>query len=236
MAQEKRKAYDKIITPRGTLIYPKLVEPDTFKGKTTYSTKIKLSGSSAAALVAQLTEAAEAHRAEVENQLSAEVAEAKGEKKVKAKKKLSDLQLHVPFKPEYDDEGNETGNVIFSAKMNASYKDQKTGKVVTINPAIVDRAGTDVTKKVKSIWGGTEAKVSASVVPTYVDATGHVGVTLRLRGVQVLKLVAGGNGAANDFGAEEGEFDASDLGEDTNDFSTESDGASPPAADEEEQF
>ena len=56
-----------------------------------------------------------------------------------------------------------------------------------------------------NVWSGSEMKVSAELVPYYTAMVG-AGVSMRLRAVQITKLVEGGNGNAKGygFGEEEG--------------------------------
>lgn len=73
----------------------------------------------------------------------------------------------------------EGDKVLFKIKTKA-----KIGDAV-IRPAVVDTKGAVVNNV--DIYGGSEVKVATDLVPYYVATTG-AGVTLRLIGVQIIKL------------------------------------------------
>jgi hypothetical protein len=115
----------------------------------------------------------------------------------------------------FDDEGNETDDVAINFKMNATRIDKKTEKVIKMRPRFFDSQGEAIKdENVPQIWGGSILKVSAQLNPFYTDKAG-AGVSLRLSGVQIIKLVTGGGSTrAEDhgFGAEEdGEFQSGDA-------------------------
>jgi hypothetical protein len=190
-----KRSYPKITTPRGVLVYPHLVEPDTkfVKPDGEYHTKFALQADSeeAAVLTNKLDEIMEAYIEENPDELNA----------AKLKKALrADL-----YEEEVDDEGEETGRIIFKFKLKA--------KVVTKNkswdqkPRLFDGNAQPVTGDVNP-WTGTEAKISAEVFPYYMETTKSFGLSLRCQAVQILKLVSGGGASADDFGfgAEEDAF------------------------------
>lgn len=213
---DKKPQHEKFTTPRGIAKYPRLNEPDTkFDAEGVYTTKLVLPGELAQPVIDKLKAVAAVALKDAKTQLEAELAEAKGEKKGKLKKQRAELkQADMPFKPVFDDDGNETGSFEFNFKMKAKRTDKKTQKVIEMAPAFFDAQGVKL-KTAPSVWGGTEMKVSCQLVPFYTAAVG-AGVSLRLRAVQIIKLVSGGGGNAQDhgFGAEEdGEFAASDVAE-----------------------
>lgn len=207
----KKPAFEKLTLPRGTAVFPKLTVADEYKGKSTYSTGIKYLKADVQPILDKLTALAEEHVAKVKAELKEAVAAEKGAKKVAAKKKLDDVTLHVPFKADVDDNGDETDYVILKAKMNDRFT--KDGKVTFIKPDLYDAATPPkkITKEI-DVWGGSEIKVAVSIMPTYVDASGACGVTLRLQGVQIITLRQGGQSAESmGFGGEEGGFSGDDL-------------------------
>lgn len=212
MADAKKPRNERITLPKGTAVYPKLATPDEFKGKKSYKTGVRYTVEEVQDLIELLTAKAQSYFAATKAELEAAVEEAKGEKKVAARKKLAALTLHLPFKMEVDDDGNENGNVIFNTKMNDHYKD-KSGKPKYIKPALFDAKGKKITKPI-DVWGGSVIKVNAEILPTYVDASGACGVVLRMRGVQIIKLVSG-EADAKSMGfeeeAEEGGFEYSEA-------------------------
>ena len=74
----------------------------------------------------------------------------------------------------------------------------KSGESFDNKPAIFDAKGNPLTNI--NIWGGTQMKVSAELIPYYTNMVG-AGVSLRLRAVQILKLVEGGTDSSG-FGFE----------------------------------
>lgn len=98
-----------------------------------------------------------------------------------------------------------TGDIKVRFKMKAKITSKKTGKTYDMKPILVDASGAPCpTVEVK---GGSRIKVSFSCAPYYTALVG-AGLSLRLVGVQVLKLGEGGSGAATaaalGFSAEEG--------------------------------
>ena len=107
-----------------------------------------------------------------------------------------------PYEDDVDDNGEPTGSTIFKFKTKAQLT-TKDGKIIPNRVAIFDSKGTPMTDC--NIWSGSEMKVSAELVPYYTAMVG-AGVSMRLRAVQITKLVEGGNGNAKGygFGEEEG--------------------------------
>ena len=95
----------------------------------------------------------------------------------------------MPFEEEYV-EGKPTGNIIFKFKAKAKIM-MKSGDVIDIKIPIFDSKGTPMKEQV---WSGSEMKVSADMIPYYTAMAG-AGVSLRLKAVQITKLVEGGAGA-----------------------------------------
>jgi hypothetical protein len=104
-----------------------------------------------------------------------------------------------------DDEGNETGEVAFTFKRKASGVNKKTGKPWVAKVPLYDAAGKPVDRTKVQVWGGSEIKVAFELNPFYTDLVG-AGVSLRLVGVQIIKLVSGGERTAESMGfsAEDG--------------------------------
>ena len=65
--------------------------------------------------------------------------------------------------------------------------------------AIFDAKGTTMTES--NIWGGSEIRVNGTIAPYFTSMVG-AGIALRLRAVQVIRLVEGGEGASR-FGFDE---------------------------------
>lgn len=196
---------ERMITPVGRAIYPKLNEPDTkFKEEGEYTVNLALSGDDAQSMIEVIEEAKKE-------------ALAMAKKKIKGKKKPKEADL--PYFEVLDEDENETGEIAFKFKMKASGVSKKTGKRWERRPPIFDAKTNKIDPEKTMIWGGTMMKVSYTVSPYYVPALG-AGVSLRLEGVQVIELVSGGGASASDlgFGEEDGyETEASASGFDEED-------------------
>lgn len=179
-----------ITTPVGTAKYPRLNEPDTkFKEAGEYSVKLLLDFDTAEPLIKQIDEYYDAAYAEA-------LKEAQEDKpKLKTIKVCPDGK---PYRREEDREtGEETGNVEFKFTMRASGVSKKTGKAWSRSPMLFDAKRNPTTA---NIWGGSEIRVSADLFP-WNTALGF-GCSLRLIGVQVLKLVSGTSRDPKDMGFE----------------------------------
>ena len=206
---EKQKTI-RMNTPTGVLKYPKLVKPDYGtdeypKADGEFNTKLVLSASDAAALIKnlepQFKEAVELGKAEWQNQ------KPENRKKYPFKEALF-------YVDEYDEDGNETGSVIFTFKKKAGGVRKKDGEVWKAKPPqMFDAKGKPCGKDVNP-WGGTTAKISFTTRPYFVVTHG-AGISLGLEAIQIIDLVMGGERAAGDygFGEEEG-FEAADSFED----------------------
>jgi hypothetical protein len=199
--------YPRITTPRGVLVYPHLVEPDTkfVKPDGEYHTKLALEADSneATALVTQLDAILGAY-------IDQTIADAENPK---AAKKLKTSQTAALYEEEVDDEGEETGRWIFKFKLKAKVK-TKT-KEWDQKPRLFDGQANPITGDVNP-WTGSEGKISAEVFPYYMETTKSFGLSLRCQAVQILKLVAGtggGNAEGFGFGAEDDSYVTEATGE-----------------------
>ncbi len=173
--------------PVATLEWPYLNAPDTkFNASGEYKTNLRLPLEDVEDIIKTLEgyrdEEAEAER----ERLNSVTGPGAGKAKAAAKA----LELKPVFTPAYDDEGNETGEVIFKT-IRRAFKDKTTGKMVLLKPVLVDAKRSPIDSPV---WGGSKALVNATPRPYVMD--GKVGVSLRLKGTQVTELVSGGGSAA----------------------------------------
>lgn len=190
------------ITPAGSAKYPRLNQPDTkFNKSGIYSVKLIIAAEDAAPLQEAIEAVANKAMEDTTAQLETKLDEAKPKDKPKAKIALDKLTLgDMPFAPEYNDEGEETGNVEFSFKTNATYKD-KAGKEQQRTVTMFDAKGKKLEgKAVPSVWGGSVLKVAYMLAPYYNAATNSVGCSPRLNAVQILELVSGSGGTAASYG------------------------------------
>lgn len=185
MAKEK-VVYQKAITPKGTLIYPWLTKADTkFNPSGEFRTTLAIPAE-------QCEEFAKKLDSILEKFYQEQVAEAKPQDKKK-------LAKEEPYQPQYDDEGNETGVFLFKAKLKAEIT-MKSGETFKQTVKLFDAQGFPLPTSV-SPYGGTQAKLSVEIVPYCMPSTKKCGLSLRLKAVQVIQLVAaGGGGNSESFG------------------------------------
>jgi len=170
-------------TPIGKARWPHLSEPDTkFDEDGSYHVDLILDGEEAADLVSRLEA--------LYNDAYAGFC--------REKKKTNLKQSDMPFAPEEDDEGQATGNMVFRFKMRA-----KTKKGIDLRPLLFDAKMNPMTEV---IGGGSDIRVSFDPSCWFVPALG-VGMSLRLRGVQCVRLVeylGGSDPESLGFQAEDG--------------------------------
>ena len=198
MGEKKKNIY--ITTPAGIAKYPWLQKADTrFNAKGTYKVDLIVPKSACEELCKQLdVMAAEAF----------EEAKADPKKVAAAKAKRKVIELNAPYLPELDEAGNETGNIVFKFKTNATA--EISGELKEFKPAIFDAKGKPVTTNI-FIYGGSKLRVNFSPIKYYTASTFGAGVSCRLNAVQVITLVSGGRNAGSfGFGAEDEGFEFAD--------------------------
>lgn len=183
-------------TPRGTAGWVCINKPSTkFKADGEYSIELILPAAQASAL---------------QEQFKAEATKAKAlflERESDPKKKaiLNKFGLHVPGSDQLDDAGEPTGNVVIKFKQSAVIK-PKGKEPFEVKIGMFDAKNRPIPSSVL-VGRGSEIKVAYEIIPFKMDATKTVGVTLRLKAVQVLtlvKYVPGGNAEGYGFGEEDG--------------------------------
>ena len=199
MADDKKKRPEKIITPKGVAIYPWLNKPDTkFKEEGEYRVKLAVTDDDAVALTKKL-----------KPMYDAAIKAAKANPKNKNKKvKVQD----EPWSAELDDDSNETGRILFSFKRKASGVSKKDGKPWSIKPDLFDAKGNKLAADAQ-VYGGSIIKVSftAEAYDTPIGA----GLSLRLEGAQVIKLVESQGRTASAYGfSDESDDDDADTNAD----------------------
>ena len=127
-------------------------------------------------------------------QIDAEIKKSVTLAKEKAKGKAI-KQANSPYEDEMID-GKASGNVVFKFKTKAKII-AKDGKVIPNRVALFDSKGKPMIDA--NIWSGSEMKVSAELIP-YFTAVAGAGISMRLRAVQVTKLVEGGSSNAKGYG------------------------------------
>lgn len=208
MSRDKQPS---ITTPFGRAIWPCLDKPSTrFNADGVYETKLALEPSERRDALEQrirdfVEEFMEETRAELQE---------KGGKHAATAKKLS---MRLPFEPEYDEEGEETGTLIFKFKRNAKVTSKKTGKTYTFSVKVFDTKNRSM--KGVPVGNGSIVRVIAGLRPYFIPKDAEVGVTLDLNQVQVRELETYSEGAASGFDElEDGyEFDEADVSVDRED-------------------
>lgn len=192
---EKKERNKMFTTPKGIAAYPWLTKPDTkFKQAGEFSIRLKVPADEAAGLVKLIEEAREANFAAVK---------ADNPKKIVK-------EADPPYRPELDDEGNETGNILFTFKQSAVIK-TKDGEIIKVTIKIFDAKGQPIVGKI--VGAGSTVKVAFQLNPFYTALIG-AGIGLRLKAVQVIDLIEpqGGSASSYGFGEEDGyEFDGEDV-------------------------
>lgn len=165
--------YDKskqfFTTAQGVAYYPYLSKPDTkFKEEGEYKVNLVLPKEDATAIVEACEWTLLRHI-----------------EKVKSKKPKAKLENRFkPYEDHLDEDGNPTGKMVLKLKTKADFK-----------PAIYDHRGKIMENH--NIGLGSVLKVAGMIYP-YDNSLGGVGVSLKIRAVQVVEYVEGnyGNGAA----------------------------------------
>lgn len=170
-------------------MWAKVFEPDTkFNPAGDYSINVQMP---------------EAKSAEMSEKLET-IVQAKFDEAIENDPRLKNtLTTHPVCQPVYDrDTGDATGNVEFKFKLKAKIQ-KKDGTWYEQEPAVVDAKRTPITKETL-IGNGSKVKVAFEPIPYVMQATKKVGVSLRLKAVQVINLVEYGNSSSSMFDEEDG--------------------------------
>ena len=195
-----------IVTPAGEAQWPYLCEPDTkFNEDGVYRVDLILPREDAEPIIAEAQELIDALYKETLADLK------KGDGKAKAKAKV--LTTKDPFEPHYDEEGNETDNVVLKFKTKAKIKDRKTGQLKDKKVPLYDGKKKLIKTKI-NVGPGSVVRVNATPSPWYIPKDNCVGCTFYLNGAQILELVEYGRSAESMGFDEEGDFDAHDVAQD----------------------
>lgn len=178
-------------TPVGTLVFPHLTAPDNkFNSDGVYHTRMALTEDQVKDLQAAADAVLEAFIESDPDDIGAV--------------KLSKAVTRPVGEEECDQDGNETGRFLVRFKMNATGKGSRG--VFTRQPALFDAKAQSINfDEAPDIWSGTKARISYELVPYYMASTKSLGVSLRLRGVQIIELATSGTGGGASMGFEEEE-------------------------------
>lgn len=215
---KKRSDYPTFITPRISVAWAQLHEPD-FEYKDEGEFHVRGRPDTSDPRYGEMIALAEKVQEEF---FQEKLADLKREKKGALASKLHKIDV---IKPEIDREsGDETGNMTLRSGMKHRIEIKngpKAGQTFEKVPDFFDARGTRL-KPGRKIGSGSELKLSVRLVPYLIAKDGEVGVSYQLEGVQILKLVQGGQRSASDygFGAEDGDA----IDEDNGGFGEETDG------------
>lgn len=173
---------------QGNALWAKVFEPDTkFDPNGTYSIQVTIPEEEAAGICEYLDK----------------VVQERFDEEVKAKPKMKNsLSTKAGYEPHYDKDGNETGLVEFRFKLKAKVQ-TRDGSLYDQKPIVVDAKRNPMDSN-NLIGNGSTVKVAFEPIPYVMASTKQVGVSLRLKGVQVIELVEYGNGGASMFDEEDG--------------------------------
>ena len=187
------KRFATATSPRGTFVFPHFTTPDTkYQAAGEYHTKVAfdLKDPAALAFFAKLEAVRDQFISDNPDDLSPAV--------------IKKANINSVFEEECDQEGNETGRGFVRCKLKA--KVETKTKSWTQKPALFDAQAKPITDTELQVWSGSEGKVNVEMVPYYMASTKTVGISLRLKGVQLLKVISGSTDDAGGmgFGEEDG--------------------------------
>ena len=183
---------------KGKSLWTKVFEPDTrFVPEGEFSTQVVVAENEAQEVCERLEGIAQKHFNDA----------------VKDNPKLKNvLSIRTPFEPEYDEAGNETGNVVFKTKLKARIK-SRSGETYSQKVSVVDAKKTPMDGS-QMVGNGSSIKVAVEPVPYLMQSTKQVGVSLRLKALQVIDLVEYGSPSTDSIFDEEDGFVAKAVAKD----------------------
>ncbi len=173
----------------GSAQWAKVLEPDTkWNPLGDYSINLQMSQANSAEMCERLEQI-------VQEEFS---------KAIKEKPPLKNtLTTQAVVNTVYDkDTGDDTGKVEFKFKLKAKGQ-RKDGSYYEQQPAVIDAKKQPLPKDML-IGNGSRVKVAFEPIPYIMQSTKKVGVSLRLKAVQVIDLVEYGNSATSVFDEEDG--------------------------------
>ena len=178
-----------ILVLEGTALWAKVFEPDTkFNPLGDYSINLQMPLADSVAMSEQLDG----------------IVQAKFKEAIKEDPRLKNtLTTQEVCQPVYDrDTGDDTGNVEFKFKLKAKVQ-KRDGTYYEQQPAVLDSKKVPMGKDTL-IGNGSKVKVAFEPITYVMASTKKVGVSLRLKAVQVIDLVEYGQSAASVFDEEDG--------------------------------
>lgn len=127
---------------------------------------------------------------------------------------VKNVKTVLPWKAEEDEQGEETGRVVWTIKTDAVITVRKTGKKTERTVKVFDASTPpkDITDKKLKIASGTKGRVAFSYKIQFVKITGNIHFTTYLNAVQIVELCEfGADAGSYGFSGEEGGFDGADV-------------------------
>ena len=190
-----KREFTQGVTPKGSLLFPHIYEPETYEGKDVgFTVNIKFDQKETDAFIAVIDK---------------ELEKAKHSIKLKPGQKWS-AEPFLGYREDKD------GDIVFKFKANSHYT-TKSGETHKVTIPVFDAHGKPI-KDPLSIGNGTIAKVAYTLVPYWISKVVN-GIKLRLDAVQIIDLKEYGEKDAKGygFGEEEG-FSAPEEEEDDSPF------------------
>ena len=178
-----------IMVLEGSAQWAKVLEPDTkWNPLGDYSINLQMSQANSAEMCERLEQ----------------IVQEEFNKAIKEKPPLKNtLTTQAVVNTVYDKEtGDDTGKVEFKFKLKAKGQ-RKDGSYYEQQPAVIDAKKQPLPKDML-IGNGSRVKVAFEPIPYIMQSTKKVGVSLRLKAVQVIDLVEYGNSATSVFDEEDG--------------------------------
>lgn len=177
-----KREFTQGVTPKGSLLFPHIYEPETYEGKDVgFTVNIKFNQKETDALIVVIDK---------------ELEKAKHSIKLKPGQKWS-AEPFLGYREDKD------GDIVFKFKANSHYT-TKSGETHKVTIPVFDAHGKPI-KDPLSIGNGTIAKVAYTLVPYWISKVVN-GIKLRLDAVQIIDLKEYGEKDAKGygFGEEEG--------------------------------
>jgi len=172
----------------GSALWAKVQEPDTkFDPDGTYSISVLVPETEAQEMCEYLDDIVDkAYADEIKN----------------SPKKKAALSTRKGYDYNYDQEGNQTDLIEFKIKLKAKVNRQD-GTSFSQKPIVVDAKRQPLNPDI-AVGNGSDVKVAFEPRPYVMNSTKQVGVSLRMKGVQVINLVEYGNSVSTMFDEEDG--------------------------------
>ena len=172
------------VTPKGEMKWAYLHKPDTqFDSNGVFHVKLRLANGSSDDLRKAIQREHDANK-----------------KDAIARSKQKSFREFLPFKEVLNEEGLADG-YEFQFKLKAVATNSKTGQEFTQRPMVVGPDKKPIPMDV-TIGNGSIGKIAFETIPYFTG--NNLGVSLRLRGVQVLELIEYNGGGTDMFAVEEG--------------------------------